>query len=497
MHVGRDCKEITGFMRPRRPNPEFDRAFIDFLDFYVQGREHEWRLILAGDFVDFMEVVVVPGAQGFLNLNVSFEVTAEERAFGLGSEAERVLVKLEKTLEYHAEFFERLARFVKLGGELVVVRGNHDVEFFWRKVEQVFRRHLADLAFRPERLDVDEAIERRNAFQERIRMEPWFYYEADRIYIEHGHQYDAYCSFDHWLHPVSPTDPRHIDTPVSAFAMRYFVNLMQDFTPQVGVWTYDDYLNWMRKNGLGGVIYAAKMAFGAAYRLVIYTLLWTFGSVRHYQKEHDKQLLDEARRFGIPPAKLAEIDDLHDVPVSRNLPELFRLLFLDRILLACAALFLVLMVLWMVDARWLELAAIALIGVGVVRVNRHLAPRRALEPGPRQHQAAARIAQILEVPLVVMGHSHGRRDADVGHQRRYVNTGCWLPPLPGRDHVEPSEPCTCTLSHLLVETDGRAELRVYCKAAKTVRLTDLSEASVAKAQAEREMLESPAHGLVP
>ena len=33
---------------------------------------------------------------------------------------------------------------------------------------------------------------------------PWFYYQEDLIYIEHGHQYDEYCSFDYLLHPVAP-----------------------------------------------------------------------------------------------------------------------------------------------------------------------------------------------------------------------------------------------------------------------------------------------------
>src|SRR5262245_53076936 len=93
MHLGRDCKEITGFNRTR-PDPEFDRALIDMLDFYTSAREQEWRYIIAGDFIDFIEVVVVPEEEKH-HLKISFEITDEERAFGLGSEAERVLIKLE------------------------------------------------------------------------------------------------------------------------------------------------------------------------------------------------------------------------------------------------------------------------------------------------------------------------------------------------------------------------------------------------------------------
>jgi hypothetical protein len=64
MHLGRDCKEITGFSRNVRPDQEFDRAFTDMLDLYTLGKEREWRLVLAGDFIDFVEVVVAPAKQG-------------------------------------------------------------------------------------------------------------------------------------------------------------------------------------------------------------------------------------------------------------------------------------------------------------------------------------------------------------------------------------------------------------------------------------------------
>src|SRR5688572_23791195 len=103
MHLGRDCNQITGFKGRTRPDPQFDQALIDMLDFYTSAREQEWRYIIAGDFIDFVEVVVVPETNHAFKL--SFEVTEEERSYGLGSEAERVLIKLEHTFEYHLAFF--------------------------------------------------------------------------------------------------------------------------------------------------------------------------------------------------------------------------------------------------------------------------------------------------------------------------------------------------------------------------------------------------------
>jgi hypothetical protein len=217
------------------------------------------------------------------------------------------------------------------------------------------------------------------------------------------------------------------------------------------------------------------MGLGAAGRMLVYAIQWTFGRVARYSKEHAKRLAEEATRFNISLEKLSAIDNLHHTPVSRNLAEVARLLFLDRVLLGLGVLWLVLMVLLVAESVWIELAGILLVSALAVRINRRLAPRRHLRPGPKQASAAAKIAEILEVPLVVMGHSHVRKDVDLGSSRRYVNTGCWLPPSESPGHTDPAAPCTCKLSHLVVPLQGRPELRVFCKAARTVRLTDFDE----------------------
>ncbi|MEO1337661.1 MAG: metallophosphoesterase, partial [Myxococcota bacterium] len=331
MHLGRDCNTITGFLS-RRPNPEFDQAFIDLVELYTAGEEAQWRIVFAGDFIDFVEVVVQPDTQDPLHL--SFEVNKEELSYGLGTESERSAVKLEATMAYHHQFFRRVADFVAKGGEIVVLRGNHDAELYWDKVQTVFRRTLADLAFEKKRLDVDEAIEIRNDYQTRIQFAPWCYIEPGRLYIEHGHQYDAYCSFDKQLHPVSPTNPRRIDTPLFMFAMRYFVNVMTDFNPHhAGLWTARDYFAWLRNKGPGGAFYVLRMGVTAIGRALWYAAQFVGGRVGVYAHEHHKKLIEEAARFGVPADKLIQIDNLHYTPVTRNLSELARLLFVDRLLL--------------------------------------------------------------------------------------------------------------------------------------------------------------------
>ncbi|MEQ9504326.1 MAG: metallophosphoesterase [Deltaproteobacteria bacterium] len=475
MHLGRDCKDITGFNRTARPDDKFDQAFIDMLDHYTSAREREWRLIFAGDMIDFVEVVVVPGAKGPLNLKLSFEISEEEREFGLGSEAERALVKLDKTLEYHSKLFVRLAHFIREGGEVVIIRGNHDTELYWRKVQKVLRRRLADLAFRGQKYDIDETIDKRTDFQSRLGFSPWMYVEPGRIWIEHGHQYDPYCSYDKQLYPVSPQNPRKIDTPLFAFAMRYFVNMLSDFAPHnADMWGPRDYFEWLRNKGMSGLLYTAKMGLGAGIRMLLYAGHFALGRVRRYGKEHNKNLRLEAKKYGVPKEKLQEIDQLRHVPVNRNLPELMRLLFLDRILLVAGCLTLAMLMLLVFESPWFELAGIVTVALIGLQINRKLAPRRYFLPGPKQQEAAKKIAKVMDVPLVVMGHSHVRRSSEIGPGKLYVNTGCWLPPLDGApEHTDVNQPCTCKLSHLVVE--DKPELRVFCRAAQTVRLADVAE----------------------
>jgi len=102
--------------------------------------------------------------------------------------------------------------------------------------------------------------------------------------------------------------------------------------------------------------------------------------------------------------------------------------------------------------------------VGAWLINRKMVPRRYLLPGPKQVQAAKKIASILEIPLVVMGHSHVRRFTDVGKGRTYINTGCWLPPLPGHDRP--------SLYHVVVDGD-RPELRIFELSTQTPHTADV------------------------
>lgn len=192
----------------------FDAPFSRFLS--KQARlaaegGYRIRLIIPGDLVDFLQVTTVPSAD-----SVDGEpITERERRFGLGTSPAKTCWKLRKIMNGHWRFFEAVAEFVAAGHDLVILPGNHDIEWVIPAVQACFLDELRKYA----------PPEARDEVGPRVRFLPWFYYEPGLVYIDHGHQYDALNSFDMFLHPFL-RDGR-IDLPAGSFFVRYLFNRLE------------------------------------------------------------------------------------------------------------------------------------------------------------------------------------------------------------------------------------------------------------------------------
>lgn len=192
----------------------FDTSFARFLAKQADDAAHggyRLRLIIPGDLVDFLQVTTVPPGG-----NIDGEpISPRERRFGLGTSPAKTCWKLRRIMNGHWRFFEALARFLAAGHELVILPGNHDIEWIIPSVQTCFRDELRKYAAPGPGADVDR----------RVVFLPWFYYEPEFVYIDHGHQYDALNSFDIFLHPFLP-DGR-IDLPAGSFFVRYLFNQLE------------------------------------------------------------------------------------------------------------------------------------------------------------------------------------------------------------------------------------------------------------------------------
>jgi UDP-2,3-diacylglucosamine pyrophosphatase LpxH len=205
----------------------FDQEFTDFLRYYRQRYQgtRRWRLIIAGDFIEFyLKVHEQPNPDDRLLKGAT--LTETDLKFFPGTERQKSVWKLDRIVRSHQLLFIALARFILDGHEIYILRGNHDLEFFWPEVQTHFRLLLAQ--FHPAEASY---LEMKKVVEERIHFLPWFYLERDLLFVEHGHQYDAYCSSAHNLHPVLPHNHQVLELPLSAFVLRYFHARIEHMEP--------------------------------------------------------------------------------------------------------------------------------------------------------------------------------------------------------------------------------------------------------------------------
>ncbi len=238
VHLGNDLNDVARIStnRSHRSN-QIDVDLANLVDHYRRtppsGRR--WRLVVAGDFVDFIGIAIHP-REGEADLDTA--PSSEERAHGLGNASDHARLKLRAVVARHRGVFEAVAAFVAGGHALTIVHGNHDVEFYWDAAQEELRDVLALFASEqsagklaieasagsaPEGSPPDGSTAFLTAFQARIEFAPWFYYVGGVAYVEHGHQYDTLCSTEHVMAPLSPRDPRRIARSFSDVLLRWVV----------------------------------------------------------------------------------------------------------------------------------------------------------------------------------------------------------------------------------------------------------------------------------
>jgi len=154
---------------------------------------------------------------------------------------------------------------------------------------------------------------------------------------------------------------------------------------------------------------------------------------------HRHRLADIATRAGVPLDAVERIDALKEVPVHQRFLGMTLAFYVDRfVLLSLTSLWLLISLLLPIPIMWR--AAAALGGLGVAIVTHELLRRlRTREAQPSLTEKALEIAQLVEVPFVVFGHSHDARvhperprDGFAAPRRFYVNSGHWVARYPKR-----------------------------------------------------------------
>jgi UDP-2,3-diacylglucosamine pyrophosphatase LpxH len=468
LHLGCDLKASVKAQR----SSSFDSQLAEFLDFHAVNQQggKPWRLLLNGDIVDFVAITVTPGPEA------TFEVSEDERQFGLAAEEAKCVWKLRKTIERHPLVFDAFARFLQKGNFLHIVRGNHDAEFHWPAVQAALKAHLAD------RAGLEGSARRR--FERRIEFHPWFYLEPGFFYAEHGNAHDHYSLQSDFFDEAGVQAKREIDLPLSSKVLRYFANQYTEQTDldECDTWGVVEYIDWVLK--AGNPLRVAADYFVMVFRVTYPILVQWLKVWRRFARAAD-QAIEKGdhvlRAFGAPPVagearssgdgqaahvrKLlgrvsgneAEVKKLLAIvsrPAEQSLFDSMQLFYLDRMLLALVCLFGSWAAIAAAHGAVAKIAAAVCGGIVFAALNAVLGRRRRTDAHPMLQQAALRIVQLLDVRYVVMGHSHRPVDEQVG-RGRYLNLGSWLNAREGFPHV--------------LVADGVAELRYWKNGASVKR----------------------------
>lgn len=453
LHLAEGKKRATGQIS-RFEGFLFDRPFerlLAHLQEKAERGEHLWTLVFNGDLIDFLRVTSVPNPKrpprGLP------PITQTKQKYGLGASAAESKWQLERVVEGHPAFFRALARFLVEGHRVVIIKGNHDVNWFWPEVRYRFME-LMEAFIREIDIPGGQADQRLSDALDRLGFRSWSVYVKKLLYVEHGNQYDPTNSFRNFMYPVlvdpeSPVGGFELDFPFGSFFIRYFFNKIELRFPTAPRYrNVSAFFYTIRRSHIYAFWHIARNYFPYFFRTL--QKVQTRRGPRH--REIQEKNLQLVRKVGEEYGEVRAIERiaaLQEAPAYEN-----KLDFLTTTLkrpakkLAIAVGGLILLSLfWNILSEGIlggdrnlvlktTLSVIfdyGFILVGLIwlflilRPAKEGASHREVEPR-KLREKASRIAEILDVRYVTFGHSHVEDTWKVpGRDSWYFNTGTWTP----------------------------------------------------------------------
>ncbi len=470
----------------------FDGQFARFLQFAERQRARytgaPWRLICNGDTFDFRQVGVLRGDEDRLETlkelrkreasrrnSVKIELSESEKIYGPGTTRLMSDWRVSRIYWGHKGFFQALAWFVARGNELVFIKGNHDIEMHWLKVQTRIKHQLRH-AYAEARaiglydLDWDGSPETFGRPElDRVFFLPWNYYEPQRIYIEHGHQFHGTDSEAHVLWPMLPWNENELELGLGELFGRYFVNQLEELFPLMdNMKPFSEGVKWVLNKGI-----PARLSSGSFWR-DLKALRGQLGYARRglirihekykenrrrrqdlqeFGKKRQAELAEYGERTGLGTTCVCDLDALKSRPQlrSRGLVRdwlIIRLLEVAGILFLLAALLAALLVLALLGAGvvflGLNKVMMAVSAIGwLVSLATYRLKLKLQRPEEHLMGKAAQIHQILrahgqDVKYVLMGHDHHAHARRLDESHFYVNSGTWTAVIVHEEQLVPN-----------------------------------------------------------
>ncbi len=392
------------WMRYRRAEFHPDRDFAALVDrFLAEHRDDTIELVFNGDLFDFDAPWVKDGTSTF------DEFPLDDA--GCAAQVRRIIVD-------HSIWFRAVARLLVAGHRVLFLSGNHDIELCWPGVRAAIRDELLGLC-RAEARELDADLE--GDFAERVRFRAWFHLTPDRIYLEHGSQYDVFNGV-RW--PMIPLRPGRdwIHPVMGKLAFKRTGSRMGYFNP------YYEETFYM---GLFGYLGHFYRFYARSRRHIVRT--WFGGGVSTvreiWRHRHDEDWSADNRalaieEIGATADRIDRTQALRATPAEETMLPILRELWLDRAFLAAFLLILGALV-------WLALGTVpAAAALGVMVTAFAVYEWRTPKPDIRTYDSAPPAVKALldihEARALCMGHTH-RPFGTWESGRFHGNSGSWCP----------------------------------------------------------------------
>lgn len=386
---------------PYGPDVEIGRMLTALL---AEVGGDELVLVLNGDVFDFDAPRVVGDSSEFHDLPRTSEHT---------------LPMLTAVLDDHPIVVRALGEVLAAGHSIVFIAGNHDVQLTLPELQHALSLRLVQAA-----LSSDRASGRAHGAAKlaaRVLFRSWFHRTEDGIVVEHGHQYDSYCSYRYPMAPFGK-EPTTIQPTLGSLAARLLTSRMGFFNPHVD--------GSFMLSSVGYAKHWAECYLFSRHSLVV---SWFVGAVRavvelvrvrepESRARRRANIEAAAKETGAAFAQVVRHARLFAKPSEDALGRVLRELWLDRVLLLLVTL--ILAAGWLLWARGPALAGVALVPALFLGYEL-LVPKPALDVTWKAVQRVARrVARIHRSRAVVFGHTHrpeGTWEAGVF----FGNSGSW------------------------------------------------------------------------
>ncbi len=388
-----------------------DEDFATLLeDFSRRHPDQQKILILNGDIFDFDLVTALPE-------DPPWKIHRVERKIGLFPSEDKSVWKLRYILKDHPLFLEALAGFVANGNRIIYIMGNHDREFYFKKVQEAFKNAIQEHSESP--------IDTNN-----IEFYDWFYYQPGKIYVEHGQQYDYYSTFKNLLCPTIPFKGEEIIAlPMGNISSRFLMSKIGYFNPHASdfVLSAPGYvMHWLKYYAFTRRSLIFNWIYGSLQTMVF--LRRVARIMKKNPRNCDDRLCEVARRTGIEEQILRELMKEESPPVEDRFFRVMREFWMDRLIffilfiITTVTLALVPIPLWI--KLMVPLTALPLLFFLYERVIHDIDIFVVDHEIPKK---AKKIAEKLDVKFVIFGHTHKPRIISLDNGLTFVDTGSWAP----------------------------------------------------------------------